>query len=99
MALLAWSTNIPMLWSSPLTVPTSESCSSGSGGRGGFGGAFGTDAVTAGGGGGRRDGEKIGRSRVFDNVASGIAQSGLPLIVPSRLLRGPDSAAEFAAGA
>src|ERR1700730_9278581 len=61
-------------------VPTSESC--GCSTRGGFGaggGAFatGTDATTD--GGGRRDDEKIGRSRVFDNVAGGLAQSGLAL--------------------
>src|SRR5689334_19156614 len=62
---------------SPATVPTNVS-----GGRstrgGGGGGAGGTAAATGVcRGGGLRDGEKIGRSRVFDRLASGIAQSGL----------------------
>src|SRR5229473_7150605 len=70
---------IPKL-SSPAMVPTSESC--GRSARGGFGGgdgafATGTEAIAA--GGGRREDEKIGRSRVFDKLASGIAQSGLAL--------------------
>jgi hypothetical protein len=59
-----------------MMVPTNESggCST-LAGRGG--GAFGTGtAATTG---GRRDDEKIGRSRVFDNIASGITQSGLAL--------------------
>src|ERR1700761_1232818 len=45
------------------------------------GGLTTTDAVSATTGGGRRDGEKIGRSRVPDNCVSGIAHSGLALIV------------------
>src|SRR5713101_2861949 len=79
---------IPKL-SSPAMVPTSESCGrSARGGFGGGGGAFatGTDATAA--GGGRLDDEKIGRSRVFDNVASGIGQSGLALGVRSGAVDG-----------
>jgi hypothetical protein len=59
-------------------VPTSESC--GRSTRAGFGaGGASASTDTAAGDGGRRDDEKIGRSRVFDKVASGIAQSGLAL--------------------
>src|SRR5579871_847975 len=74
---------IPMLCSSPATVPTSES--SGRSMRGGFGGgdrSCNTGAATAGGG-GRRDGEKIGLSRVLDKLLSGVSQSGLGLSVRS----------------
>src|SRR5260370_20343052 len=58
------------------------------GGLGGGGGAFadGTDATAE--GGGRRDDEKIGRSRVFDNTASGTAQSGLALGLRSAAVGG-----------
>src|SRR5215831_12969568 len=53
------------------------------GGRSGsFGGgartATGATKVGVAGGGGRREGEKIGRSRVIDNCLSGSAQSGFP---------------------
>jgi hypothetical protein len=60
-------------------VPTNASC--GRSTRGGFGGGdgFATATGATAGGGGRREAEKIGRSRVFDNVASGIAHSGLAL--------------------
>ena len=57
-----------------------ESCGRSAGGDfGGGGGALTSGTGTTAGGGGRRDDEKIGRSRVVDNVASGIAQSGLAL--------------------
>jgi hypothetical protein len=55
-----------------------------SGGRSGSGGfALAGDAgagatATAGDNGGRREGEKIGRSRVATNVSNGTAQRGLP---------------------
>src|ERR1700716_2323076 len=66
--------------SSPLAiVPTKES-----GGRSGSFGldpaaTFGTAAGATAGGGGRRDDEKIGRSRVPDNAVRGIAHNGLAL--------------------
>ena len=61
-----------------MMVPTSESC--GRSTRAGFGaGGVVASADTVAGGAGRRDEEKIGRSRVLDKVASGIAQSGLAL--------------------
>ena len=60
-------------------VPTSASCGRPADAGFGRGGAFGAVANATVGGGGRRDAEKIGRSRVFDNVASGIVQSGLAL--------------------
>jgi hypothetical protein len=59
-------------------VPTSESCGRSTRAGFGAGGAL-ASADTAAGGGGRRDIEKIGRSRVPDKVASGFAQSGLAL--------------------
>jgi len=40
---------------------------------------FGIAAGATAGGGGRRDGEKIGRSRVMGNCESGIAHNGLAL--------------------
>src|SRR5258706_14428664 len=66
--------------SSPLAiVPTKES-----GGRSGSFGldtaaTFGTAAGATAGGGGRRDDEKIGRSRVPDNAVRGMAHNGLAL--------------------
>src|SRR5262245_18302353 len=68
--------------SSPLTiVPTSDSC-----GRSGSRRFDGGGATTAGWaatalGGGRREGEKIGRSLVTVNLVNGIAHSGLALKV------------------
>jgi hypothetical protein len=59
-------------------VPTSESCGRSTRAGFGAGGAL-ASADTAAGGGGRRDDVKIGRSRVLDKVASGIAHSGLAL--------------------
>ena len=61
-----------------MTVPTSES--SGLCGPAGFGGTL--TGAAAGGPttadvSGRREGEKIGRSRVLDNCLSGMAHSGL----------------------
>jgi hypothetical protein len=40
--------------------------------------------------GGRREGEKIGRSRVIDNLDSGIAKTGLPteLVASDAVFRG-----------
>ena len=60
-------------------VPTRESC--GCSGSFGLGGtiAFATVTAEAGGAGGRRDGRKIGRSRVTENCLIGIAHSGLAL--------------------
>src|SRR5581483_1060715 len=82
-ALVDWSTNMPNFSSSPEMVPTRETC--GRSGSLGFGTtiAFGTTAVVTGGAGGRRDGRKIGRSRVVENCLSGMAQSGLALKVRS----------------
>src|SRR5580704_17714993 len=58
-------------------VPTSESC----GRSGGFGACTGTATTTAAGatavGGGRREAEKIGRSRVADSCLRGIPHNGL----------------------
>src|SRR5580692_5190628 len=70
---------MPNLASSPEMVPTRESC--GCSGSFGFGGAttFATVTIDAAGAGGRRDGKKIGRSRVTENCLSGIAHSGLAL--------------------
>jgi hypothetical protein len=59
-------------------VPTSASCGRSTRAGFGAGGALASGNTVAGGG-GRRDDEKIGRSRVLDKVASGIAQSGLAL--------------------
>src|SRR5579863_8234742 len=60
-------------------VPTKESC--GRSGSFGLGRAatLGAKTGATAGAGGRRDGEKIGRSRVAENWASGMAQSGLAL--------------------
>src|SRR5713101_3411660 len=60
-------------------VPTRVSC--GRSGSLGLGTAatFGIAAGATAGGGGRRDGEKIGRSRVMGNCESGIAHNGLAL--------------------
>ncbi|GLR84615.1 hypothetical protein GCM10007857_13250 [Bradyrhizobium iriomotense] len=69
----------------PTIVPTNASRSSTGGGLGGIGGAFDAATETTGGGGRRREAEKIGRSPVVDSAASGMAQSGLPLI-SSRLM-------------
>src|ERR1700722_12722331 len=70
---------MPNLVSSPEIVPTSESC--GCSGSFGLGGAttFATVTADAGGAGGRRDGKKIGRSRVTVNCLSGLPHSGLAL--------------------
>jgi len=70
---------MPKLSLSPATVPTNAK--GGRSTRGGDGGGADGAATVTGicAGGGRRDGEKIGRSRVLDSVASGIAQSGLAL--------------------
>jgi hypothetical protein len=95
-ALLVWSTKIANLWSPPLTVPTKESRNSTCGGLGGTGGAFGADTEETTSGGGLREGEKIGRSRVSDRVANGTAQSGLPL---SRLTGDCSGASDLTAGA
>src|SRR5579862_8888509 len=69
---------MPNLSSSPVIVPTSD--------NGGCSGSFGlgtttfaTVTVDGGGAGGRRDGRKIGRSRVTVNCLSGIPHSGLAL--------------------
>src|SRR5277367_6567401 len=68
---------MPNLSSSLEMVPTSES--GGCSGSFGFGGTITLDTVTAdvGNAGGRRDGKKMGRSRVTENCLSGIAHSGL----------------------
>jgi hypothetical protein len=74
---------MPKLCSLPATVPTSASCgrSALTGfGRGGGAAATGTGATA---GGGRREGEKIGRSRVVASVASGIVHRGLALLARS----------------
>src|ERR1700723_1657344 len=74
---------MPNLVSSPEMVPTRESCACS--GSVGFGGAtpFATVTTDAAGAGGRRDGRKIGRSRVTENCLSGISHSGLALSVRS----------------
>src|SRR6516225_3641240 len=51
----------------------------GSVGVGSCGGSTGTEAATSVGAGGRREGEKMGRSRVADNELSGIPQRGFPV--------------------
>jgi hypothetical protein len=66
-----------------MTVPTSDNCGCSIRGDFGGGGALTTATGTSLGGGGRRDGEKIGRSRVFDKVVSGMAHSGLALMARS----------------
>jgi len=72
------STNTAMDSFSPITVPISES--SGFCGAAGLGGnptaGGGGEPITAGAG-GRRDGEKIGRSRVLESCLSGMAHNGL----------------------
>src|ERR1700748_1691009 len=70
---------MPNLASSPEIVPTRASC--GCSGSFRFGGAttLATVTVDGGGAGGRRDGRKIGRSRVTVNCLSGIPHSGLAL--------------------
>jgi hypothetical protein len=68
----------PIRLDSPITVPSSTSGGrSASGGGVGLGGEAVGAAIT-GGGGGRRDGEKIGRSRVADKALNGTAHKGLP---------------------
>ena len=68
-----------MLSPSPTIVPTSASEGrSGTTGRGTCGAGSGDTAAPAAGG-GRRLGEKIGRSRVAESVRKGTAQSGFPL--------------------
>src|SRR5262244_1926942 len=75
---LACSTKTAIPLSSPTTVPTKT--------RGGFSGSaglarstgFAMTGIATGGGGGRREGEKIGRSRVRDNLESGTARTTLP---------------------
>jgi len=72
---VACSTNTAIPLSSPATVPTKTkggSCSFSTG----FGGSTGLAMTGAvGGGGGRRETEKIGRSRVIDNLESGTAKT------------------------
>jgi hypothetical protein len=68
-------TAIPVF--SPATVPTNVS-----GGRSGSVGSGGIAmAGRTGRSGGRREGEKIGRSRVIDNLERGTAQTALPIDV------------------
>jgi len=75
---VACSTKTAIPLSSPTTVPTKTS--------GGFSGSAGLarstglamTGIVTGGGGGRRDGEKIGRSRVMDSLESGTAKTTLP---------------------
>src|SRR3984893_532088 len=65
-------------WAFPIAVPTSvRSGCSGSAGLGGGGAAI-TRWATTGAMGGRRDAEKIGRSRVASSALIGIPHSGLP---------------------
>src|SRR5579871_1354320 len=62
-----------------MIVPSSDTVGfSGSADLTGCRTATGATRACAGGGGGRRDGEKIGRSRVIDNCLSGSAHSGFP---------------------
>src|ERR1700733_1961557 len=69
---------MPNLASSPEMVPTRESCGcSGSFGLGTT--TFATVTIDAGGPGARRDGRKIGRSRVTLKCFTGIPHSGLAL--------------------
>src|SRR5215471_17740643 len=69
----------PMLSALPRIVPSNVIVGrSGSTGFGGVRTATGATKVGVAGGGGRREGEKIGRSRVIDNCLSGSAQSGFP---------------------
>ena len=81
---------------SPPTVPTSESRGR-SGSRGGGGGGAGractTGAAATGGAGGRRDAEKIGRSRVTVSELSGTAHKGLPARTGGAALAGSGVAA------
>ena len=77
---LACSTKTAIPLSSPATVPTNTS-----GGFSGSAGLAGSTGLAMTGGaatiGGRREGEKIGRSRVIDNLDSGMAKTGLPMEV------------------
>jgi hypothetical protein len=65
---------------SPAMVPSSanDGCSGGGGGGGAATGGTNGRLATIGGG-GRREGEKIGRSRVLANCFNGIAHNGFPL--------------------
>src|SRR6202035_4495475 len=79
-------------------VPTKESGGR-SGSRGlGTAATFGTAAGATAGAGGRRDDEKIGRSRVSDNAASGMAHNGL-LALGARPCIGASGAPAACAGA
>src|ERR1700722_9407056 len=81
---------MPNLASSPEMVPTRESC--GCSGSFGLGGAttFATVMADGGGAGGRRDGRKIGRSRVTLNCFTGVPHSGLALSGRSAAEAPPD---------
>jgi hypothetical protein len=73
------SRKIPNLSWPLATVPIKESCGrSGSFGFGATAAGFATGIEATGGAGGRRDDEKIGRSRVPGNAVNGIAHNGLP---------------------
>jgi hypothetical protein len=64
-----------------MTVPTNDT--EGRSNSGGFTGGrtvTGATWVGVGGGGGRREGEKIGRSRVLDNSVSGSPHNGFPAV-------------------
>ncbi|MGA7681763.1 MAG: hypothetical protein WCA54_16470 [Pseudolabrys sp.] len=99
---LACSTKTAIPLSSPATVPTNTS--GGFSGSAGLAGSTGL-AMTCGAAtmGGRREGEKIGRSRVIDNLDSGMAKTGLPMEVVasdgffcgSGVVRPISTAAEF----
>src|SRR3984893_14371870 len=81
-------------WVRPIAVPTSvRSGCSGSAGLGG-GGAAVTRWATTGGMGGRRDAEKIGRSRVASSALIGTPHNGLP---PGGGCRAPASFASLGA--
>src|SRR6516165_10834341 len=74
---------MPKLSSVPMTVPTSDNCGRSTPRSLGGAGSASATATGADAGGGLRDAEKIGRSRVFDNVVSGMPHSGLALFARS----------------
>ena len=78
-ALEVWSTKMPKLRSSPVMVPTSKSCGGCSSCAGFGGGGFATATSVTATGGGRREDENTGRSRVPLRISNGISHSGLPL--------------------
>ena len=79
MFFVAWSRTTATFWGLPIAVPTSvRSGRSGSANLGAAAGASATRGATTGGAGGRRDTEKIGRSRVAERALMGVPQSGLP---------------------